>query len=100
LKVLPLNIHTAHHGKEALDAISSHNYSLILMDVHMPEMDGIEATKKIRQLEHGTTQHVPIIGVSSSIDNKAPGLNAGMDDFILKPADYRRIAKRWLTSPV
>ncbi|MFD2553594.1 response regulator [Sphingobacterium tabacisoli] len=73
------------NGKEAVSASLEQQFDLILMDVQMPEVDGIEATKQIRQLPGYTD--VPIIGVTagSVMGEKEKCLEAGMTDFIAKP---------------
>lgn len=80
---------TVENGREAVEAAKKTHYNLILMDVHMPKMDGLEATQIIRQQEKATGGHVPIIAVTalSSDDDKQKCLNAGMDDHIAKPID-------------
>ncbi|HIA50896.1 MAG TPA: response regulator [Candidatus Melainabacteria bacterium] len=80
---------TVENGREAVEAAKKTPYNLILMDVHMPKMDGFEATQIIRQQEKITGGHTPIIAVTalSSDDDKQKCLDAGMDDHIAKPID-------------
>lgn len=70
-------------GKEAVEKVIKHDYDLIFMDVHMPEMDGLEATRQIRSLGIDT----PIIGFSADITPSAVAEAAenGMDDYAVKP---------------
>ena len=95
LKHLGLEVHTALNGREAVQAASRQHYSLILMDISMPEMDGIEATKAIRKMERRLGGHVPIVAVTG-IDTREHCLAAGMDDYAVKPANYKQIVDRWL----
>ncbi len=96
---------TVETGREAVEAAKRTHYNLILMDVHMPKMDGLEATQIIRQQEKATGGHVPIIAVTalSSEDDKQKCLNAGMDDHISKPIDrdilYVKV-NHWLNKSV
>lgn len=96
---------TVETGREAVEAAKKTHYNLILMDVHMPKMDGLEATQIIRQQEKATGGHVPIIAVTalSSEDDKQKCLNAGMDDHISKPIDrdilYVKV-NHWLNKSV
>jgi PAS domain S-box-containing protein len=78
---------TANNGKEALEAYRSRHFDLILMDVQMPEMNGLEATIAIRKLEKSTNRHIPIIALTahSMESDRVQCLAAGMDAFISKP---------------
>jgi CheY-like chemotaxis protein len=74
------------NGKEAIEALQRADYDVVLMDVHMPEMDGIEAAGRIRALP-GRPAKTPIIAVTANImdDDRKRCLAAGMDDFLSKP---------------
>ena len=77
----------AQSGKKALDAWRHQLFDLILMDVQMPEMDGFEATARIRADEESTAKHVPIIAMTAHamVGDRERCLAAGMDDYISKP---------------
>ena len=89
----------AYNGKEALDKIQAKDYDLVLMDLQMPEMDGIQATKAIRKLRGERFQKMPIVALTASAnrDTRQEVLNYGMNDFIAKPfhpqALYASIAR-------
>jgi len=87
IQKLVKNIDIANNGKEALDKFGLTKYDLILMDIQMPVMDGILATKKIRELEASTNQHTPIIAITANAlaGDKENCLAAGMNDYISKP---------------
>ncbi|MBX9690311.1 MAG: response regulator [Candidatus Obscuribacterales bacterium] len=93
-------VHTASSGLEAVEAACRTNYALILMDLQMPEMDGIEATRAIRLKEMSSGLRVPIIALSACA---VPGirercLDAGMDEFLSKPVaieQLKNIMQKW-----
>jgi len=87
LKSLVREIDTASNGKEAVEKCSSTKYDLVLMDIQMPVMDGLEAAARIREAEAGTDSHVPIIAITANamLGDKEECLSAGIDDYISKP---------------
>jgi CheY-like chemotaxis protein len=80
-------IDVAANGKVALEMYDRSDYDLILMDIMMPVMDGIVATKKIRAIESAGDEHIPIIAVTANAlaGDRENCLAAGMDDYIAKP---------------
>ena len=76
----------ANDGKEALDLLQSHKFDLILMDMQMPNIDGLEATRKIREI-YGDKPCVLILTANSSNEDKESCLNAGAYGFLTKPID-------------
>ncbi len=87
LKNIVKNIDVANNGKEALDMFDKARYDIILMDVQMPIMNGIIATKKIRELESSTNSQTPIIAITANAlaGDRENCLAIGMDDYISKP---------------
>ncbi len=90
------NIDLASNGKEALDKFGSTRYDLILMDIQMPVMNGIVATKKIRGLEASTNMHTPIIAITANAlsGDKEACIAAGMNDYISKPFQVEVLLKK------
>jgi CheY-like chemotaxis protein len=85
----------AQHGREAIERLSSARYDLILMDCQMPEMDGFEATRIIRDraskvLDH----HVPVIAMTANAfaEDRERCLAAGMNGFLSKPVNRQALA--------
>lgn len=95
-----LNITEAKNGKEALEIFQNSRldeYDVIIMDVMMPVMDGLEATKAIRMLEREDAKKIPIIAMTANAfeeDRKAACLEAGMNEHIGKPIDIPRLKER------
>ncbi len=81
-------VEVVHNGQEALEALKTPaRFDLVLMDVRMPELSGLEATKAIRRLEAKTGAHIPIIALTAHAmkEDRELCLDAGMDDYISKP---------------
>ncbi len=80
-------------GDEALTAVNDGNYDLVLMDVSMPRMDGLEATRRIRELPHGAPDSLRIIGLSAGAlpGDREAALDAGMDGYLTKPIKLQEL---------
>jgi CheY-like chemotaxis protein/HPt (histidine-containing phosphotransfer) domain-containing protein len=83
----------ANDGKEALAQLERQSFDLVLMDVQMPEMDGLEAAAQIRASENGTGRHVPIVAMTAHAmkGDRERCLEAGMDDYVSKPIQAREL---------
>ncbi|MEI7502204.1 MAG: response regulator [Paludibacter sp.] len=81
------------NGKEAVLLWQNEKPDLILMDMQMPEMDGIEATLEIRTLEQGSENHTPIIALTAGAmpTEREKCLEVGMDDFLTKPIEQEKL---------
>jgi two-component system, sensor histidine kinase and response regulator len=104
LKRLGIDADPVGNGAEAIEALSRIPYDLVLMDCQMPEMDGFEATRRIRSRE-GHAKHTPVIALTANAleGDRERCLDAGMDDYLAKPvseSDLERVLERWLgTAP-
>jgi len=90
MRMLERHGHTvvvAGNGREALAALEAAEFDIVLMDLHMPEMGGAEATRIIREKERKTGKHVPIIALTANVMKGVHEecLGAGMDDYLSKP---------------
>ena len=102
LKRLGLRADTVANGAEAVRSLETLPYDLVLMDVQMPEMDGLEATRRIRDPQSAVQQHeVPIIAMTAHAmrGDRERCLEAGMNDYVTKPVSAQALAdalERWL----
>lgn len=101
LKPFQMQIDVAENGKKALAMLEEKRYDLIFMDHMMPIMDGIEATKQMREKKEEYYQKVPVIALTANAMTEAQKLfqEAGMNDFLAKPIDLRQfcmIIRKWL----
>lgn len=82
-----VEVDIAMNGREALVLVQQNDYDLVLMDIHMPEMDGIEATRQIRRLTDSMKATVPIIALTANAlkGDRERFLAAGMNDYLPKP---------------
>lgn len=90
-------IHEASNGQQALDLVASEpKIDLVFMDVQMPVMDGLEATRRIRMLEKELDKSIPIIALTAGVvkGEKEKCLEAGMDDFLAKPLNQKLLRKK------
>jgi len=89
------------NGRQALEAYRTGEFDLILMDVQMPVMDGLEATSAIRRLEVLSETHIPIIALTANVlaDDRNRAYHAGFDDYLVKPIKLEELEKavcKWL----
>lgn len=99
LEKMGLTVVIANNGLEAVVQASTRAYDLILMDLQMPEMDGMEATRRIRALPHG--QAMPIVAMTAAAmqEDRQASQAAGMSDFVAKPIDLEALTTtllRWI----
>lgn len=85
----------AWNGRQAIEAYEKEDVDIILMDIQMPEMDGIEATKLIRSAESGSGCHIPIIAMTASVtqEETIEYQNAGIDAVAPKPIDFKYLSE-------
>ena len=81
------------NGREAVNKIQENNYDLVLMDIQMPEMDGMEATRVIRQLSDPVKAAIPIVALTANAlkGDSEKYLAAGMNDFLPKPFNEQKL---------
>jgi CheY-like chemotaxis protein len=95
----------AENGHVALEAFRQHTFDLVLMDLQMPVMGGLEATRNIRSLERSIDRRTPIIAVTAFSEQcaKESCFEAGMDEYLTKPLDTGKLLsaiQRHLPAPV
>jgi signal transduction histidine kinase/CheY-like chemotaxis protein/HPt (histidine-containing phosphotransfer) domain-containing protein len=86
-------VEVAGGGREALAALERGDFNLVLMDMQMPDMDGLECTAALRRREQGTGRHVPVVAMTAHAraDVRAQCLAAGMDGYVAKPVQDREL---------
>jgi PAS domain S-box-containing protein len=101
LKELAFSVDIVENGEQAVTAAAAHDYELVLMDMRMPEMDGLTATRAIRTAERASGRHVIVVALTANVldGDREACLEAGMDDFLAKPLQLealRGVLARWL----
>ena len=106
LNYLGCSVHLADDGEQALNAFEAGHFDLVLMDIQMPGMDGIEATRRMRRLERdrGETRKTPIIALTADVlpEQREACERDGMDGFLAKPFDLNQlksVLEQWLRAP-
>ena len=86
-------VQTATNGREALELLDASRFDLMLLDLHMPEIDGFEVIRAIRERERSTGEHLPVIALTarSRPEDRERVLAAGMDDFLPKPIQAAKL---------
>ena len=103
LQRLGYKIDLAGNGKEVLEMVARKNYNIIFMDVQMPEMDGLEATRKIVELYGKSKPKIIAMTAFAMEGDKEKCLDAGMDDYVSKPImieEIQRMIEKWSKKPV
>ena len=87
-------VSVADNGQKALDTLAGQVFDAVLMDMHMPVMDGLEATRCWREREQG--RRTPVIGLTASAmeADREACMAAGMDDFLVKPINTEQLYER------
>jgi light-regulated signal transduction histidine kinase (bacteriophytochrome)/CheY-like chemotaxis protein len=104
LKTQGFVVEIAPSGLKVLELLRAHSFDLILMDCHMPELDGYETSRMIRAAEQATGQHIPIVALTASAlsDDRGRCINAGMDDYLSKPIQIEtlwEVLRKWKCLP-
>lgn len=88
-----IQVRCVENGLEAVEAVADEDFALVLMDIQMPEMDGVQATRAIRERESENGGHIPIIALTAHAMNedRAKYLQEGMDDYLSKPLQVDKL---------
>jgi hypothetical protein len=92
LNFLKIESHFVADGLQCIDALKSNRYDLVLMDIQMPNLDGIKATQQIRLMPD--LKELPIIGLSAGVaeSDRENGIQSGMNAFLTKPFEVEELA--------
>ena len=87
------DVKVVENGRNAVDEFKKQSFDVVLMDIHMPEMDGLKATRMIREIENGSEQRTPVIALTASIlpEDIDQCRAAGIDVVLPKPIDFNRL---------
>ncbi len=102
LSKFDLTVHPVENGLEVLEALGGSHFDLVLMDVQMPEMDGLKATEEIRKFDQKAINHgIPVVALTAHAmeGDRERCLEAGMNDYISKPIQPKELAKvleKWI----
>jgi CheY-like chemotaxis protein len=91
LEKLGITPDVAHDGLQALERMHAKHYDVVLMDVQMPHMDGLTATRQVRATPDLQQPHIIALTANAFADDKAACLAAGMNDFVSKPVNLNRL---------
>jgi two-component system, sensor histidine kinase and response regulator len=105
LEELEYAVDIVENGTQAVKAVATGEFELVLMDLRMPEMDGLAATRAIRKAERTTGRHIVVIALTANVldGDREACIEAGMDDFLTKPLKLdalKTALERWLPEPV
>ncbi len=101
LRECGMAVTTAVNGAEALEHLATEPFDLVLMDMQMPVMDGLEATRCLRRMS--SMERIPVLAMTANAfaDDRAACMAAGMNDFVSKPVDpdlLYQVLLRWLAT--
>lgn len=88
-----INVKTALSGKACIEMLNEEDYDMVFLDHMMPEMDGIETLKRIRENDYGENGKIPVIAMTANavLGSREKYLEAGFDDYLSKPIDYKKL---------
>lgn len=93
LQKLGIRADLAADGAEALQLFKQNRYSIVLMDIQMPELDGLEATREIRKLSNGQNTYIIAMTANAREEDRTRCVEAGMNDFVAKPVRLEDVAR-------
>lgn len=90
LQIQNYQIFSAKNGKRVLEMLEKENFDIILMDINMPQMDGMECAQKIRALDDANKAQIPIVAITGNAQNYTleDFKNVGINDYLQKPLNF------------
>ncbi len=92
LNIRDFNVSVAYSGKIALDMVRNNNYDIVILDILMPEMNGIETLKQIKEIS--PLVQVILLTGNATVDNAILGMKNGAYDFLIKPVDTQNLSQK------
>jgi len=95
LQVQNYEIHSAKNGLQVLDMLEKENFDIILMDINMPQMDGMECAREIRALGDAKNAQIPIVAITGNAQNYSMEdfNNAGINEYLQKPLNFDHLVE-------
>lgn len=95
-RIQQIDVDVARDGAEALNLFSESEYDLVFMDIQLPEMDGFEVTRRIREINRRLSRHTPVVAVTAFVgsEDQQRCQDAGMDDYVPKPLSTQELLKK------
>lgn len=95
-RIQQIDVDVARDGAEALSLFEASVYDLVFMDIQLPDMNGFEVTRRIREINHRVNRHTPVIAVTAFVGNEDQQRcqDAGMDDYVPKPLNTQDLLKK------
>ena len=96
LEIQNYEIFSAKNGAQVIDMLQKDDYDIILMDINMPKMDGMECARQIRKIDDAKKSQIPIIAITGNAKNYSMDdfKNAGINEYLQKPLNFDKLVEK------